>query len=81
MTVAGTGTSGSTASLLNMPVSVMVDTNQYMYIADQANNRIQQWAPGACSGECRVGLAKPKRLAVAIRFVYVNAPGTTTAPT
>ena len=34
-----------------------------MYIVDQYNNRIQRWAPGACSGECLVGCSRSAGIA------------------
>lgn len=51
-TVAGDhyGQSGSTADRLNHPISVYVDANGNLFITDQYNNRIQEWAPGATSG-------------------------------
>ncbi|CAF1589547.1 unnamed protein product [Adineta ricciae] len=55
-TLAGTyGTSGSTASLLNEPTCVQLDSNGNMYIADRLNNRIQYWAKGASSGTTVAG--------------------------
>ena len=58
MTVAGTGASGNGSDQLFNPISVTVDANQCVYIADLYNNRIQRWAPGACSGECLVGCSQ-----------------------
>ena len=57
VTVAGSaiGIPGTNASLLYNPVAVVVDSNQYMYITDMLNSRIQRWAPGAGAGECLVG--------------------------
>jgi sugar lactone lactonase YvrE len=54
VTVAGTGTLGTTLSQLYYPSAVLVDLNGYMYIADSDNYRILRWAPGASAGECIV---------------------------
>jgi|GEM_PF-6212963 len=56
-TVAGSssGTSGTTASLLNHPTSVFVDASANIYIADAGNNRIQKWASAASSGSTVAG--------------------------
>ncbi|MGN6569771.1 MAG: T9SS type A sorting domain-containing protein, partial [Flavipsychrobacter sp.] len=56
-TVAGSssGSSGSTASLLNNPSGVFVDATGNIYIADAGNNRIQKWASGASSGSTVAG--------------------------
>ena len=45
VTVAGSevGTSGSDASLLNLPWGVFVDGNGKIYVSDHENNRIQKW--------------------------------------
>ncbi|CAF1067909.1 unnamed protein product [Rotaria sordida] len=43
-TIAGiTGLSGSNATLLNTPFSVALDSQRNLYVADMANNRIQQF--------------------------------------
>ena len=56
-TVAGSssGTSGSSASLLNTPKGVYVDGSGNIYIADALNNRIQKWVAGATSGTTVAG--------------------------
>lgn len=56
-TVAGSssGSSGSTASLLNNPAAVFRDATGNLYIADAGNNRIQKWASGASSGSTVAG--------------------------
>ncbi|CAF1120721.1 unnamed protein product [Rotaria sp. Silwood1] len=42
--IAGNGTSGSSAELLNVSRHIDFDTNgEYLYIADSGNNRIQMW--------------------------------------
>lgn len=43
-TIAGTATiSGSTASLLNRPVSVAFDSSLNLYVVDQQNHRVQRF--------------------------------------
>ncbi|CAF1116879.1 unnamed protein product [Rotaria sordida] len=37
--------SGSAATYLNNPIDIYVDGNQYIYVADYANNRIQKFPP------------------------------------
>lgn len=52
VTVAGTsGTSGNSANRLNQPWNIYIDqTNNYLYIADSLNHRVQLWLPGAING-------------------------------
>ncbi|CAF1617054.1 unnamed protein product, partial [Didymodactylos carnosus] len=50
------GTGGSSASLLNTPNAVYVDSNQNLYIADSSNYRVQYWQSGASSGSTIAGL-------------------------
>jgi hypothetical protein len=45
-TVAGTGHSGSTASMLYSPWGIFVDVNFDLYVADSGNNRIQLFQAG-----------------------------------
>ena len=49
--VAGTGTAGSTATMLNKPNGIFVDTNFDLYVADYGNNRIQRFRLGQSNGE------------------------------
>jgi hypothetical protein len=49
-TIAGTGFSGSTATLLNTPKDVFVDSSQNIYVADSANNCIQYFLNGSATG-------------------------------
>lgn len=39
------------------PTSVFVDRQGNVYVADQSNNRVQKWAPGASSGVTVAGLS------------------------
>ncbi len=52
ITVAGSshGTSGNTPDLLNSPIGIFLDDTGNLYIADQANDRIQKWIPGTGTG-------------------------------
>ena len=56
-TVAGqsSGASGTDASHLNNPSGLFVDGSGNIYVSDQVNNRVQQWAPGATSGTTVAG--------------------------
>ncbi|CAF1520219.1 unnamed protein product, partial [Adineta steineri] len=49
-TVAGTGTVGSTPSMLNAPCDIFVDSNLNLYVADNNNNRIQKFGSGQLNG-------------------------------
>lgn len=44
------GSSGTSASQLDYPASIYVDAAGAVYVADQNNNRIQKWLPGATVG-------------------------------
>jgi sugar lactone lactonase YvrE len=50
VTVAGGNGAGSNTNQLNFPYSVIVDTNNNLYITDTQNHRIQKWANGATEG-------------------------------
>lgn len=53
--VAGqTGTSGSTASLINAPTSIKYG-NGSVFVADYNNYRVQKWVIGATSGSTVAG--------------------------
>lgn len=54
-TVAGTGSSGSSASMLSFPYGVFVDTNFDLYVADYSNNRIQLFSIGQLNGTTVAG--------------------------
>jgi hypothetical protein len=49
-TIAGTGFQGSTATLLNTPKDVFVDSLQNIYVADSVNQRIQYFPNGSTTG-------------------------------
>lgn len=51
-TIAGdsAGNTGATQNLLDNPFGLFVDNAGNVYVADQLNNRVQKWAPGATSG-------------------------------
>jgi sugar lactone lactonase YvrE len=57
-TVAGGNGAGSGSDQLNQPEGVYVSKKTGdIYIADQANNRIQRWSPGATTGVTITGIA------------------------
>ena len=56
-TVAGTGTSGNSASTLNFPYGIFVDTNLDLYVTDFNNHRIQLFRPGQLNGTTVAGSA------------------------
>ncbi|CAF3801757.1 unnamed protein product [Adineta steineri] len=57
MTVAGdsTGTQGSTSTLLKTPIDLTFDTNGFMYVVDNGNNRVQRFALGSTTGTTVAG--------------------------
>ncbi|CAF1028353.1 unnamed protein product [Adineta steineri] len=57
--VAGTGTAGSTATTLNTPVGIFVDTKINLYVADSLNNRIQMFPVGQLTGITLAGASVP----------------------
>ena len=59
VTVAGTGTSGSTATMLSAPYGIFVDSQFNLYVADRLNSRIQRFSPGQTSGTSVAGAGSP----------------------
>ncbi|CAF4268752.1 unnamed protein product, partial [Adineta steineri] len=57
--VAGTGTAGSTATTLNAPVGIFVDTKINLYVADSVNNRIQMFPVEQLTGITLAGASAP----------------------
>ena len=57
VTVAGStnGTSGTAMDRLYLPVDILFDSNDNMYITDRGNNRVQFWMKGAISGTTVAG--------------------------
>jgi gliding motility-associated-like protein len=49
-TVAGGNGASSSASQLANPVGIYVDAHGNIYVTDNGNNRVQEWAPGASVG-------------------------------
>ncbi|CAF1375842.1 unnamed protein product [Adineta ricciae] len=49
-TVAGSGSAGYAANMLNQPWGIFVDTNSDLYVADQYNHRIQLFRSGQLNG-------------------------------
>ncbi len=50
ITAAGIGGKGCAANQLNNPLGIFVDAAGYLYVADDSNNRVIRYAPGATSG-------------------------------
>jgi hypothetical protein len=50
------GASGAAANLFNLPVDILFDSNDNMYVPDRANNRVQFWTKGATSGITIAGI-------------------------
>ena len=50
VTVAGGNGAGNAANQLGYSYGVFVDENGNIFVADNDNNRIQEWAPGSSSG-------------------------------
>ncbi|CAF1187884.1 unnamed protein product [Adineta steineri] len=57
-TVAGlsNGTAGASSIALNLPDSVVLDSNDNMYFTDRDNHRVVYWANGASSGTTIAGI-------------------------
>ncbi|WP_118975319.1 Ig-like domain-containing protein [Taibaiella koreensis] len=57
VTVAGNsaGTSGTANTSLNFPYASRLDAAGNIYVADNANNRVVKWAPGASAGTVIAG--------------------------
>ncbi|CAF4063852.1 unnamed protein product, partial [Adineta steineri] len=53
--VAGTGTAGSTPSMLNFPAGIYVNINFDLYVADYSNDRIQLFPSGELNGITAAG--------------------------
>ena len=57
--VAGNGTAGSAANLLNYARGIVVDFNMTLYVADQNNHRVQRFPYGQVNGTTVVGADAP----------------------
>ncbi|CAF4057558.1 unnamed protein product, partial [Adineta steineri] len=57
--VAGNGTAGSTATMLNSPMGIFVDAKFNLYVADTVNSRVQLFPVGQFSGITVVGASVP----------------------
>jgi gliding motility-associated-like protein len=80
MTVAGAfAVTGSGPDQFFAPTGVFVDRDGNIYVADNENNRIQKWAPGAGQGVTVAGGngkgSAPNQLAFP-GFIYVDCDGT-----
>ena len=59
VTVAGTGTAGTTPTTLSDPFGIFVDSQFNLYVADRVNSRIQCFSPGQTSGTSVAGAGSP----------------------
>ncbi|CAF1428731.1 unnamed protein product [Adineta steineri] len=50
------GTAGASSIALNLPASVVLDSNDNMYFTDRDNHRVVYWANGASSGTTIAGI-------------------------
>jgi archaellum component FlaF (FlaF/FlaG flagellin family) len=55
VTVAGGNGEGSAANQFDLPWGLVLDNHGNVYVADDLNNRVQRWAPGATSGTTVAG--------------------------
>ncbi|CAF1505724.1 unnamed protein product, partial [Adineta steineri] len=62
--VAGTGTAGSAANMLNLPYGVFVDVDINLYVADYSNNRVQLFPLGQSNGITIVGSGAPSTISL-----------------
>ena len=49
--VSGGNGKGNSSNQLNLPVELVVDSNETLYIGDFSNERIQKWLQGASDGK------------------------------
>ena len=72
VTVAGSssGTSGSAMDRLSVPVDVLFDANDNMYITDRGNDRVQLWTKGATSGITVAGMNERNQLIISIHILF-----------
>ena len=59
MTVAGNSTAGSSPTLLNGPIGILVDPQLRLYVADCNNHRVQRFQFGQLNGTTVVGSGAP----------------------
>jgi sugar lactone lactonase YvrE len=59
VTVAGnnTGAQGTNTTLLKQPLAVTIDDNGFIYVSDQANNRVQRFPPNSLNSTTVAGQA------------------------
>ena len=55
------GVLGTSSNELNLPVHMLFDANDNMYICDRINTRIQLWARSATSGTTVAGMKKREK--------------------
>ena len=62
--VAGTGTAGSSSSMLDNPYGIFVDINLDLYVADYNNDRVQLFHKGESNGITVAGITAPVTFAL-----------------
>ena len=62
--VAGTGTAGSSSSMLSSPYGIFVDINFDLYVADCVNDRVQLFHEGESNGITVAGITAPVTFAL-----------------
>ena len=62
--VAGTGTAGSSSSMLSSPYGIFVDINFDLYVADCDNDRVQLFHEGQTNGITVAGITAPGTFAL-----------------
>ncbi|CAF1479706.1 unnamed protein product, partial [Didymodactylos carnosus] len=78
ITVAGGNGAGNNTNQLNAPYAIFVDKNNYVYIADKGNNRIQRWSPGGTNGVIVAGNGVSSNSTLSLKAppsLYVDSQG------
>lgn len=77
ITAAGGNGSGNAANQLSYPLGIFVDASGNLYVADNQNNRVVRYAPGAASGVVVAGDGSggPAGQVISPYSVFVDARG------
>ncbi|UJR12894.1 hypothetical protein I4U23_017068 [Adineta vaga] len=68
---------GCSASLLNYPFGLAIDSLQNIYIADCYNHRVMKWAPNATSGTYVAGSCTPGSNSQLLNYPTAGITGST----